>query len=87
MIIVEAKNENIIRGLGQCVASMVGAQFFNQQADKQVKVIYGAVTTGTNWKFLTLEGKIVCIDSREYYVKEIDKILGIIMQPFREYLQ
>ena len=46
IIIVEAKNENIIRGLGQCVASMVGAQFFDQRADNPVKVIYGAVTTG-----------------------------------------
>lgn len=77
--IVEAKNENIIRGLGQCVANMVGAQLFNQQAGNPVKVIYGAVTTGTNWKFLTLEKKIVRIDVVEYYVKEIDKILGIIL--------
>ncbi|NEQ71947.1 MAG: hypothetical protein F6K23_01990 [Okeania sp. SIO2C9] len=83
IIIVEAKNENIIRGLGQCVASMLGAQLFNQRYDNSVKVIYGAVTTGTNWKFLTLEGKIVRIDAGEYYVKEVDKILGIILQPFR----
>ncbi|NES06373.1 MAG: hypothetical protein F6K22_28285 [Okeania sp. SIO2F4] len=85
LTIVEAKNENIIRGLGQCVASMVGAQLFNQRADNPVKVIYGAVTTGTNWKFLTLEEKIIRIDVGEYYVKEIDKILGIILQPFGEY--
>ncbi|NES69934.1 MAG: hypothetical protein F6K24_34335 [Okeania sp. SIO2D1] len=85
--IVEAKNENIIRGLGKCVASMVGAQLFNQRADNPVKVIYGAVTTGTNWKFLTLEEKIVRIDAVEYYVKEVDKILGIILEPFREYLE
>lgn len=66
---------------------MVGAQFFNQRADNPVKVIYGAVTTGTNWKFLTLEGKIVRIDAVEYYVKEVDTILGIILQPFQEYLE
>ncbi len=84
--IVEAKNENIIRGLGQCVASMVGAQLFNQRSGNPVKVIYGAVTTGTNWKFLTLQEKIVRIDAGEYYVKEVDKILGIMLQPFREYL-
>ena len=82
--IVEAKNENIIRGLGQCVASMVGAQLFNQRSGNPVKVIYGAVTTGTNWKFLTLEEKIVRIDAGEYYIKEIDKILGIILEPFQE---
>ena len=86
IIIVEAKNENIIRGLGQCVASMLGAQLFNHRSGNPVKVIYGAVTTGTNWKFLTLEEKIVRIDAGEYYVKEVDKILGIILQPFRECL-
>lgn len=85
--IVEAKNENIIRGLGQCVASMVGAQLFNQRSGNPVKVIYGAVTTGTNWKFLTLEEKIVRIDAGEYYIKEVDKILGIILEPFQEYLE
>ena len=85
--IVEAKNENIIRGLGQCVASMVGAQLFNQCSGNRVKVIYGAVTTGTNWKFLTLEEKIVRIDAGEYYIKEVDKILGIILEPFQEYLE
>ena len=85
--IVEAKNENIIRGLGQCVASMVGAQLFNQRSGNPVKVIYGAVTTGTNWKFLTLEEKIVRIDAGEYYIKEVDKILGIILEPFQEYIE
>ncbi len=65
---------------------MVGAQLFNQRSGNSVKVIYGAVTTGTNWKFLTLQEKIVRIDAGEYYVKEVDKILGIILQPFREYL-
>ena len=85
--IVEAKNENIIRGLGQCVANMVGAQLFNQRSGNPVKVIYGAVTTGTNWKFLTLEEKIVRIDTGEYYIKEVDKILGIILEPFQEYLE
>ena len=29
--IVEAKNENIIRGLGQCVAEMYAAKLFNER--------------------------------------------------------
>ena len=81
--VVEAKNENIIAGLGQCAATMVAAQVFNQRAGNDIEVIYGAVTTGTNWKFLTLEQSIVCIDSIEYYIKEVDKILGIFLQPFQ----
>jgi hypothetical protein len=81
--ITEAKNEDIIGGLGQCIASMVAAQIFNQQNENDIDVIYGAVTTGTNWRFLTLQGQCVSIDSIEYYIKEVDKIIGILMQPIQ----
>jgi hypothetical protein len=79
MMIVEAKNENIIGGLGQCLASMVAAQMFNQNEGSQVSIIYGAVTSGTNWRFLKLKQKIAAIDSKEYYINEINKILGILL--------
>jgi hypothetical protein len=82
-IIIEAKNENIIAGLGQCVAAMVAAQMFNQRAETGVNTIYGAVTTGTNWKFICLADSRVAIDVDEYYINQIDKILAILMQPLR----
>lgn len=40
------------------------------------------MTTGTNWKFLTLSGKIVSIDKVEYFINQPDKILGILTTPF-----
>lgn len=83
LTVIEAKNENIIGGLGQCVAAMIAAQIFNQRAGNEVELIYGAVTTGTNWKFLTLRGNTVSIDSIEYYINQIDKILEILLQPFQ----
>lgn len=85
-IIFEAKKEDIIGGLGQCVAAMVAAQLFNQSKGNEVERIYGSVTTGTNWKFLFLEDTIVYIDEIEYYIKEVDKILGILLQPFQPVL-
>jgi len=85
-IIFEAKKEDIIGGLSQCVAAMVAAQIFNQSKGNEVERIYGSVTTGTNWKFLFLEGTIVYIDEIEYYIKEVDKILGILLQPFQPVL-
>jgi hypothetical protein len=39
-----------------------------------------------SWKFLILEGTTVYIDELEYYIKEIDKILGILLQPFQPVL-
>ncbi len=82
--LVEGKNENIKGGLGQCMAKMVAAQRFNQQHDEEVPAIYGAVTTGTNWKFLKLSAQIIAIDLSDYYIKEVDKILGILATPLRE---
>lgn len=80
MIIVEAKNENIKGGLGQCMAAMLAAQLFNEQEGNEIKTIYGAVTTGDIWKFLKLEGTDVFIDLNNYYIKELNKILGILCQ-------
>ncbi|MEO1124983.1 MAG: hypothetical protein AAFX95_12955 [Cyanobacteria bacterium J06639_16] len=85
--IVEAKNENIVSGLGQCAATMVAAQYFNQQSDSCIDQVYGVVTSGTAWKFLTLKQTQLCIDATEYYIKdEVGKILEILIQPLRQYL-
>jgi len=83
MTVIEAKNENIIAGLGQCIAAMLAAQIFNQRSGNGIDRIYDIVTTGTTWKFLTLQGNIAAIDSIEYCIKEIDKILGILLNPFQ----
>jgi hypothetical protein len=77
--IVEAKNDNIKSGLGQCVAEMIAAQLFNEREGNEIKLIYGVVTTGELWKFLKLEGKVVSIDLSNYPVVNANKILGILM--------
>ncbi|WP_190303543.1 hypothetical protein [Pseudanabaena sp. UWO311] len=79
--LVEAKNENIKGGLGQCIAEMVAAQRFNAQHDQKFP-IYGVVTTGMIWKFLRLEEKTIWIDQEDYFIKEIGKLLGILSSPF-----
>ncbi|MHC5829360.1 MAG: hypothetical protein ACYT04_78940, partial [Nostoc sp.] len=61
-------------------------QIFNQRAGNEIPVIYGAVTSGTAWKFLTLEQNTVCIDSVEYHINSVDQILGIILQTFKSSL-
>jgi hypothetical protein len=78
--IIEAKKENLIGAIGQCLAAMVAAQIFNERANNQVPIMYGAVTTGTTWRFLTLEARKVRIDSQEYYINQVDKILGILIK-------
>jgi hypothetical protein len=76
--VVEAKNEKIISGLGQCVAEMIAARIYNEKDDKNLPCIYGVVTTGHAWKFLKLAENIVYIDIDDYYIKNPQKILGIL---------
>jgi hypothetical protein len=81
VMIVEAKNENIKGGLGQCVAEMIAAQMFNERESNAIDTIYGAVTTGEIWKFLKLVGAVASIDLSDYYiVRDVPNILGILWQ-------
>lgn len=77
--IVEAKKENINEGLGQCIATMYAAQLFNQRNGVVVDTIFGAVTTGTNWRFLQLTGNNVILDIDEYSVREIEILVGLLL--------
>lgn len=76
--IVEAKNENIVNGLGQCSAEMIAANIYNEQEGTQLLTIYGAVTSGNIWKFLKLHNNAIYIDLEDYTIKEITKIIGIL---------
>lgn len=82
--LVETKNENLKSGLGQCIAEMVAAQLFNEQQGNKIQKIYGVVTIGTIWQFLKLEKKVISIDLSEYYIKDINKILGILVSALRQ---
>jgi hypothetical protein len=84
LTIVEAKNESIKAGLGQCLAEMVAAQIFNERKGTPIARIYGAVTTGDLWRFLVLEGNVARIDGVDYFIGEVGKILGILMLPFQD---
>uniref|UniRef100_UPI004055E3D5 hypothetical protein n=1 Tax=Candidatus Electronema sp. TaxID=2698783 RepID=UPI004055E3D5 len=78
MAVVEAKNEDIIAGLGQCIAEMYAAKLYNEKENRHLPCIYGAVTTGDEWKFLKLAEDTVFIDKPSYYISSIGKIMGIL---------
>jgi hypothetical protein len=42
--------------------------------------VYGCVTSGSNWRFLRLQESQLAIDRREYYLREVGTILGILVQ-------
>jgi len=76
--IVEAKNENIMNGLGQCAAEMIAAKKYNEQEGILLANIYGVVTSGNIWKFLKLQNNSIYIDLDDYSIKEITKIVGVL---------
>lgn len=77
-VLVEAKKEDIVAGIPQCLAEMIAAQKFNARQGSPAKLIYGAVTTGTIWRFLQLEGTNAAVDIVEYPIQSPRKIFGIL---------
>lgn len=85
--VVEAKNDNIKTGLGQCMAEMLAAQRFNERRGLSLPRIYGVVTSGSAWKFMSLQGTTVTVDEAEYHIEQLDRILGILVFMVREALE
>ncbi len=78
IILVAAKNNNLINGLGQCVAEMVAAQRFNAEHGNDIPCVYGATTSGIDWLFLKLAGQTLHMDMAIYQLAQCEKILGIL---------
>lgn len=79
LAVVEAKQENLKGGLGQCMAELIAAQRFNEAQNQPRASLYGAVTSGTQWRFLKLEGTQVTIDLSDYALPPVDEVLGILV--------
>ena len=81
--VVEAKKDDLSNGLGQCLAEMIAAQKFNTMRGNVIPTVYGVLTTGSLWKFLSLHGTTATIDSTEYYLDNIEKVVGIFVHLLR----
>lgn len=77
--VIEAKNDNIKTGLGQCISEMLAAKLYNLNKNLGVETIYGVITTGSLWSFLKLTEQTVWIDSEEYHISNPAKIIGIFI--------
>lgn len=76
--IVEAKNDNPRYGFGQCIATMVAAGILHEVEGDIRNPIYGVATSGSLWRFLTLADSVVTLDSREYLISDLGKLLAIL---------
>jgi len=82
--IVEAKNEQITSGLGQCIAEMIASKMFNEKEGNVIDKTYGVVTTGNIWKFLKYNENTAYIDKPEYHIANVNKIMGIFVKMIHE---
>ena len=79
LAVVEAKNDNIKSGFGQCVAEMVGGQGL-QRAEGGSAL--DSLWAGDHRQRLEIpEARWRCsfIDRMEYYLDRVDKVLGILL--------
>jgi hypothetical protein len=79
VVLVEAKKADLKLGLGQCMAEMIAAQQFNQEQGLEIPVVFGVVTSGTQWRFMQLEGKIITLDLEDYSLQPIEEILAVLL--------
>ena len=79
IVIVEAKKADLRTGFGQCIAEMVAAQRFNAAKNNPLSVIYGVISSGTQWRFLKLENDLVTIDLMDYALPPVEEILGMLV--------
>ncbi len=75
--IVEAKKNDVELGVPQCAAQLIGANIYNQKKGVNLDIIYGCVTTGNEWLFMLLEKDCIKINTKLYYLNEIENVLGI----------
>lgn len=85
MMLVEAKRHDLEGAVPQCVAQMLGARLYNERMGQPIPIIYGCVTNADDWLFMQLSDKLVRIDQEKYYLKEIDKVLGIFQHIIDQY--
>jgi len=73
--ITEAKDEDLEWGTAQCAAQLYGAKLYNEMEGRDIPVLYGCTSTGTDWQFIRFENNTFYVDSKVY--TDIREILGV----------
>ena len=75
LLVVEAKEDDFIRGWGQCLAAMLAAQKLNPST---APTLFGASTNGRAWEFGRLRGAEFTQDPRQFSISELDTLAGAL---------
>ena len=83
LCVVEAKRDDFLQGLAQCLVEMQACRWVNMQIDKAIDIL-GIVTNGDTWKFykLTLDSQVY--ESSPHAIGDIDVVLGLLHTMFEQ---
>ena len=81
IIVVEAKQNDFVRGWGQCLAELVAAQKIN---DDPRRPVYGIVTDGELWQFGKLVEDVFTRSATVLAISELQKVFGAIAYLMQE---
>ncbi len=78
LAVVEAKNDNLANGYAQCISELIGA---DRRNSRRPCPLYGAVTTGTDWQLISLDGerRLATLDDRVYQVASMAELVGTLL--------
>jgi hypothetical protein len=75
VLIAEAKQNDFVRGWGQCLAELVAAQRLNGNAALPV---YGIVTDGEIWQFGKLVGSVFTKNLSRVTIDRLEEVYGAV---------
>ena len=82
ILVVVAKNDDLASGLGEVISAMRAADFSNRISNIATTV-YGLCTTGTEWRFMKCDSKVVTLNRYDFYIDNVGKILGVLQHIVR----
>ena len=80
LCVTESKLGLINSGVDQATAQMLGLRIFNHNNGYTEDIIHGAVTDGTSWRFLKLEGSNLFLDLHVYSTENLPLLLGVLQE-------
>jgi hypothetical protein len=84
ILVAEAKQNDFVRGWGQCLAEMIAAQRLN--GDPTLPV-YGIVTDGEIWQFGKLVEQVFTKNRKRATIDRLDEVYGAVCEIFEQVVE
>lgn len=78
LLIVEAKESDLVRGFKQLIPELIASHYWTQKA---IPTLFGGLTDGERWQFARLDRQhnIIHQDQRVYALAELESLVGTLV--------